>query len=87
MGADEVMSQVDAWDAYEHWKLDDRIVFLEEPPNVEAPFRALTRQPHPNAKNWADAYLAAFATVLGMKFVTFDRAFRGKVQPLLILKP
>lgn len=85
--ADEVMTQVDAWEAYEHWKLDDRVLFLEEPPNVEAAFRALTRQPHPNAKNWADAYLAAFATVLGMKFVTFDRAFHGKIEPLLILRP
>jgi len=86
-GTDEVMTQVEAWAAYEHWKEDDRVLFLEEPPNVESAFRALTRQPHPNAKNWADAYLAAFATVLGMQFVTFDRAFHGKVEPLLILRP
>jgi toxin-antitoxin system PIN domain toxin len=85
MGADEVMTQVEAWAAFDHWKRDDRVLFLEEPPNVEATFRALTRQPHPNAKNWADAYLAAFATVLAMQFVTFDRAFQGKVEPLLIL--
>src|SRR5258707_3959958 len=75
MRTDEVMTQVEAWAAYEHWKEDDRVLFLEEPPNVEASFRALTRQPHPNAKNSADAYLAAFATVLGMQLVTFDRAF------------
>jgi toxin-antitoxin system PIN domain toxin len=87
MGADEVMTQVEAWEAYERWKEDDRVLFLEEPPNVETAFRALTRQPHPNSKNWADAYLAAFATVLGMQFVTFDRAFEGKVEPLLILRP
>jgi uncharacterized protein len=87
MSADEVMTQVDAWNAYEGWKQDDRVLFLEEPPNVEATFRALTRQSRPNAKNWADAYLAAFATVLGMRFVTFDRAFNGKVEPLLILGP
>lgn len=87
MGTDEVMTQVEAWDAYEQWKEDDRVLFMEEPPNVEAAFRALTRRPHPNAKNWADAYLAAFATVLGMQFVTFDRDFQGKVEPLLILRP
>ncbi len=87
MGADEVMTQVEAWHAYDRWKQDDRVVLLDEPPNVESAFRALTRQSHPNAKNWADAYLAAFATVLGMQFVTFDRAFHGKVEPLFILKP
>lgn len=87
MGSDEVMTQVEAWDAYEHWRQDDRVLFLEEPPNVEGVFRALTRQRHPNSRNWADAYLAAFATVLEMQFVTFDRDFNGKVEKLLILKP
>ncbi len=87
MGTDEVMTQVEAWEAYDQWEKDSRVVFLEEPSNVEAAFRALSRQRHPNSKNWADAYLAAFATVAGMRFVTFDRAFQGKVDQLLILQP
>jgi len=87
MGADEVMTQVQAWAAYDQWTKDGRILFLEEPPNVEAVFRGLTRQVHPNPKNWADAYLGAFATVTGMRFVTFDRALQGKVENLIILKP
>lgn len=83
---DEVMSQLEAWGAYDHWKQDDRVLFLDEPLNVETAFRRLTRQNRPNAKNWADAYLAAFATVSAMKFVTFDRDFVGKVEDLLILR-
>ena len=86
MGTDEVMTQIEAWGAYDQWKQDERILFLEEPPNLEAAFRMLSRQPHPHAKNWADDYLAAFASVSGMQFVTFDRAFQGKVEKLLILK-
>jgi predicted nucleic acid-binding protein len=86
MGADEVMTQLEAWKAYDEWKQDGRVLFLEEPPNIEPPSRALSRQPHPNSKNWADAYLAAFATISGMQFVTFDRAFLGKVERVLILK-
>jgi predicted nucleic acid-binding protein len=85
MGADEVMTQAEAWEAYDHWKRDDRILFLEEPPNLEPVFRVLTRQPRPHSRSWADAYLAAFAEVSGMRFVTFDRAFQGKVENLLIL--
>jgi len=87
MGADEVMTQVQAWSAYDNWKQDGRVLFLEEPPNIEAAFRGLTRQLHPNPKNWADAYLAAFAAVSGMQLVTFDRALQGKVESVVILKP
>jgi len=86
MGEDEVMTQIEAWGAYEQWKEDDRVLFLDEPLNVETTFRGLTRQKRPNTKNWADAYLAAFATVSAMKFVTFDRDFVGKVDDLLILR-
>jgi predicted nucleic acid-binding protein len=85
MGA-EVMSQIEAWEAYDLWLKDDRIRFLEEPPNVEAAFRNLARQRRPNAKNWSDAYLAAFAVVSGMSFVTFDQGFRGQVENLHILR-
>jgi toxin-antitoxin system PIN domain toxin len=86
MGDDEVMTQAQAWEAYDRWKQDERIAFLEEPPNLELVFRTLTRQSRPNSKNWADAYLAAFAVVSEMEFVTFDWAFRGKIEHLLILE-
>jgi toxin-antitoxin system PIN domain toxin len=85
MGVDEVMTQAEAWNAYDLWKQDSRVFFLEEPPNVEAAFRGLTRQLRPNPKNWADAYLAAFASVSAMQLVTFDRDFHGKIENLLIL--
>jgi uncharacterized protein len=85
MGADEVMTQAQAWEAYDLWKQDDRILFLDEPPNVEAAFRGLTRQLRPSPKNWADAYLAAFAAVSGMRLVTFDRALQGKTENVVTL--
>ena len=87
MGTDEVMTQVQAWEVYDHWKQDGRVFFLDEPPNIESAFRGLTRQLRPNPKNWADAYLAAFAAVSGMQLVTFDRALYGKVENLVILRP
>jgi toxin-antitoxin system PIN domain toxin len=87
MDADEVMTQAEAWGVFDQWKQDDRILFLEEPPNIEAIFRAFSRASQPNSKNWADAYLAAFAVKSEMLFVTFDRAFQGKIEKLLLLKP
>ena len=82
---DEVMTQAEAWNAYDQWKQDERIVFLDEPPNVESTFRGLSRRSLPSSKNWADAYLAAFAEVSGMYFVTFDRGFHGKIEKVVTL--
>jgi uncharacterized protein len=86
MGGD-VMTQTKAWEAYDRWLQDDRILFLEEPANVEPTFRALSRRSHADPKIWADAYLAAFSMIEGLQFVTFDQGFEGRVEHLLILKP
>jgi uncharacterized protein len=87
MGSDEVMTQAEAWHAYDVWRDDGRVLFLEEPPHLEDLFRQLSHQPRSNSKNWADAYLAAFAAVSGMQLVTFDRGFHGKIEQGLILQP
>jgi toxin-antitoxin system PIN domain toxin len=84
MGRD-VLSQAGAWQVYDRWLEDDRMVFINEPPLMEASFRALSQQTRSSPKDWADAYLAAFATVAGLRLVTFDQAFRGKSADLLIL--
>ena len=84
MGAD-VLSQAQAWHVYDGWLGDDRILLLDEPPLMEAPFRALSQQKRPSPKDWADAYLAAFAATAGVRLVTFDQAFRGKAVDVLLL--
>jgi predicted nucleic acid-binding protein len=87
MGSDEVMTQGQAWQAYDRWLTDGRVIFLDEPPNLDPAFRALSRHHRPSPKTWADSYLAAFAITSGLRFVTFDRAFEGKITSLLVLKP
>ena len=84
MGAD-VLSQAQAWQVYDGWLGDDRILLMDEPPLMEAPFRALSQQKRPSPKDWADAYLAAFAATAGVRLVTFDQAFRGKAVDVLLL--
>ena len=82
---DEVMNQRDAWGAYDRWLEDDRVELLDEPSGLERRFRSMTRLRHPAPKNWADSYLAAFAGVAQLTLVTFDRAMRGKVKPIVVL--
>lgn len=85
MGAADVLTQVEAWKAYDQWMADDRVSFLTEPSNLDATFRSLTKQSHPAAKDWADAYLAAFASNADLELVSFDQGFRGRVKSLKLL--
>jgi hypothetical protein len=88
MGQD-VLSQKDAWRIYDRWLEDDRVLFMEEPsPALMAvSFRALSQHNRPAPKDWADSYLAAFASVAGLRLVTLDHSIRPKSRNLLMLEP
>ena len=82
---DEVMSQPQAWAAYDQWLQDPRIGLVDEPAGIETRFRALTRLRQPATKDWADCYLAAFATAGHLTLVTFDRGLRAKAKATVVL--
>ena len=83
---DEVKTQREAWRLYDDWRLDERIDFLAEPPEVEAVFRELTQGAQPATRAWPDAYLAAVARAAGLTLVTLDYGFRGmRALDLVIL--
>lgn len=81
----EVKNQAEAWQVYDRWLDDPHTVFLEEPLGLDPTFRDRSQQPHSAPKDWADSYLAAFASVSGLQIVTFDRAMRGKTSGVLLL--
>lgn len=55
---------------------DSRFVLMaEEPPDLEARWFKHAGLRSASPKLWMDAYLAAFATALGLRFVTFDRGY------------
>jgi len=83
--SDEVMTQPQAWAAYDRWLKDPRVELVEEPAEIETRFRALTRLRQPATKDWADSYLAAFAAVGQLTLVTFDRGLRAKVKAAILL--
>ena len=82
---DEVMTQPQAWGAYDRWLKDPRVDFVDEPAEIEARFRALTRLRQPATKDWADSYLASFAAVGQLTLVTFDRGLRSKAKSSILL--
>lgn len=84
---DEVMTQPAAWAAYDRWRGDERVDFIDEPPGLESRFRTMTHSRLAAPKDWADSYLAAFAATSQLTLVTFDRALRTKAKPLVLLNP
>lgn len=86
MGEDEVMTQTAAWGAYHHWTSDSRVLFLDEPANLESHFRPLSTGRYAGPKTWADSYLVAFASLAGLQLITFDKGLRGKNKPVLVLE-
>lgn len=85
MGED-VLSQAEAWRAYDRWLETGHVEMSDEPVDFERGFRRLSRSRQASPKHWGDAYLAAFAEASEMTLVTFDRAFRGRVKPLILLE-
>lgn len=85
MGKDEVLSQREAWAVYDRWFEDARVLFLDEPDNLEKILRSISRQSRPASKDWADSYLLAFAEAADLSLVTFDRALKQKSESALLL--
>lgn len=82
---DEVMTQPQAWAAYDTWFHDPHVEYVDEPAALEIRFRSLTRLRQPATKHWADSYLAAFAEVGDLTLVTFDRGLRARARSVIVL--
>jgi uncharacterized protein len=83
----EVMSQKQAWSIYDDLLNDGRVVLIDEPAYIERDFRALTQATHPSPKQWADAYVAAFAKAANITLVTVDTALKSRVPGAILLRP
>jgi predicted nucleic acid-binding protein len=75
----------EAWNLWDRVWADDRVIFLPEPEEIEREFRARSRLSSRSPKVWADAYLLAFASVAGLKLITFDQALRSTGKNVLVL--
>jgi toxin-antitoxin system PIN domain toxin len=64
-----------AWEIYDAFLDDPRVVFSEEPDGIEVHWRAFTSRRSRSPHLWNDAYLAAFARAASFELVTFDKAF------------
>lgn len=74
------LSTAEAWTAHDYLFLDDRVVFLSEPPLLEEAFRNVASRNQASPKLWAGAYVAA-----GAKVVTLDQALASRCEASRLL--
>jgi len=84
MGKD-TCNMAEAWEIWDRMWADQRISLLPEPEELEKEFRRRSRLSNRSPKVWADAYLLAFASSAGLKFVTFDRALKSQGVDVMVL--
>lgn len=79
------LSQAEAWAAFDRWMEEGGAAFALESPAIERPFRCRTPAEQASPKDWADAYLAAFAESAQFTLVTFDKALAKKSENTVLL--
>lgn len=84
MGND-VCTMSEAWKLWDVVESDAHVSFLPEPDQLDQEFRARSNSTAKSPKVWGDAYLLAFASVAGVKLVTFDRALASRKTEVLVL--
>jgi toxin-antitoxin system PIN domain toxin len=73
-----------AWQVYERFFEDERVIFLGEPERAGQRFRTLSTRNSASPKVIADAWLLSFAHESGGTLVTFDRALAGSGAKCLL---
>ena len=84
MGAG-TLTQAQAWETFDRWMEEGGAAIVAEPPELERAFRSRTHAMLASPKDWADAYLAAFAEAADLTLFTFDKALAKKAKGSVLL--
>jgi hypothetical protein len=74
----DVVSRAGAWRVIDQFRTDERILWAEEPPQLEVAWRAISARDGNSHKLWTDDYLAAFALAADATLATLDRKLRDR---------
>jgi toxin-antitoxin system PIN domain toxin len=69
---DDVVTRSEAWRVLDQFWSDSRVLWADEPDQLEAVFRAISARRDNSHKLWTDDYLAAFAQASGAVLATLD---------------
>jgi uncharacterized protein len=80
-----VLTQREAWVAYESLVRNDRVSFLDESEGLDSAFRQVSNRDESTPNRWNDDYLVAFAIAARLSLITFDRALADRSPDIILL--
>jgi uncharacterized protein len=75
---EDAVTRSKAWRIVDQLRSDDRVLWAEEPDELEAVFRAISARNDQSHKLWTDDYLAAFAQASGASLATLDSKLKNR---------
>ncbi len=70
---DDAVDRSQAWRIYDQLSADERVLWADEPAELDGVWRAISAREGKSHKLWTDDYLAAFAQASGAALITLDR--------------
>ena len=70
---DDAIDRSQAWRTYDQLWADERVLWVDEPTELDAVWRAISARDEKSHKLWTDDYLAAFAQAGDATLTTLDR--------------
>jgi uncharacterized protein len=70
---DDVLTRSAAWSILDELRTDERVLWADEPAELDAVWRAISARDDTSHKLWTDDYLAAFAQTSHATLATLDR--------------
>jgi hypothetical protein len=75
---DDAVDRSQAWRLFDQLRLDERVLWADEPDELDAVWRAISARDDKSHKLWTDDYLAAFAQAGDLTLATLDRKLPGR---------
>jgi toxin-antitoxin system PIN domain toxin len=75
---DDAIDRSQAWRTYDQLWADERVLWVDEPAELDAVWRAISARDDKSHKLWTDDYLAAFAQASEGTLITLDHNVRAR---------
>lgn len=81
---DDILTRSAAWRIADQLQADDRVLWADEPSQLEAAWRAISAREDTGHRLWTDDYLAAFAQTSDAILATLDRKLQQRYPSVRI---
>ena len=76
--SDDCVDRSQAWRLFDQLWSDERVLWADEPDELDAVWRAISARDDKSHKLWTEDYLAAFAQASDLTLATLDRKLPGR---------